>query len=153
MAHNTLDPMTALGQMLWLCTHTSNYSQIPLGSVASGFQWAIAQNAYRIYRSSDGQPLGCVCWMWLHEAHEEEVMAAMARAEYGGLDMNPEWYGGDRLWFFNYIAPFGHSNVMADDLRHRVFPGVSARAFRIDKNGKPRRFALFRNQERRAHPG
>ena len=150
MTDNVLDPMTALGQMLWLSSRASNYAQMPLGNIVSSFESAISTQQFRIYRSGDNAPLACVCWMWLHEEHEEAAIATMKAAPFGELEMQSDWVGGDRLWFFNFIAPFGHGRAVASDLRNNVFPGVSARAVRADKRGKIKHTALFRNEAPRS---
>ncbi|WP_438362834.1 toxin-activating lysine-acyltransferase [Nioella halotolerans] len=151
MTENHADPITSLAHMLWLTAQTSNISRQPIGDIASGCQFAINQGQFRIYRSAEGQPLGCVCWIWLHKEHEETAAAAMLAAPFGTMSLQEEWIGGDRLWFYNFIAPFGHARVMANDLRHSVFPGVDARALRMDKRGNLKHFALFQNVDRRTN--
>ncbi|NVK35399.1 MAG: toxin-activating lysine-acyltransferase [Rhodobacteraceae bacterium] len=149
MTETSVDPITSMAQMLWLAAQTPNFISQPLGDIASGCQFAINRGQFRIYRSAESLPLGCVCWVWLDAEHEDTAAAAMLAAPFGTVTLKEEWMGGDRLWFYNFIAPFGHARAIADDLRHRVFPGVNARALRMDKRGNLKHFALFRNVDRR----
>jgi cytolysin-activating lysine-acyltransferase len=146
MSDSFAQPFAALGEMMWLCAQAPNYREMRIGSVISGFQEAIAAGQYKIYRADNETPLACVCWFWFHEHHECEIVDILSRNPSEPLAMRPEWLGGDALWFFNFIAPFGHGRQVADDLRFNVFPGHDARAFRIDQQGRIRKFAHFQNR-------
>lgn len=136
--------MTCLGQMLWLASKTPNFSKMRLNAVVRSFELALSSGDFRIYRTGDGQPLACVCWVWLSEDTEERAIAALSSDVDGGADLDAALIGGDRLWFYNFIAPFGHARQVVRDLRRTQFPNATlAQAFRIDKEGRGRRFALF----------
>lgn len=151
MTRNAIDPMTALGQILWLCAHTTNFSQVPMKRLLNGIWQSIEAGQFRIYRSAEGQPLACVTWDWLHAEYEEEVLAAYEAMKDGVFTLKEEWRGGDQLWLATFVAPFGHAMDVSFDLRHNVFPDVpSARAIRLDKQGKPRSFSVFRNARAKA---
>ncbi|KAB7627150.1 toxin-activating lysine-acyltransferase [Alkalilimnicola sp. S0819] len=151
MIANAIDPMAALGQILWLCAQTTNFGNSPVRPLLNGVWYSIEAGQFRIYRSAEGQPLACVTWGWLHKEHEADVIAAYKAMDHGVVPLKEEWLGGDLLWLSTFVAPFGHAKDVALDLRHNVFPNVrSARAVRIDKHGKPRSFAVFRNGRAKA---
>lgn len=46
-----------------------------------------------------------------------------------------DWQSGDRIWFIDWIAPFGGTREMTRDLKENVFPNDVGRFLRM-KEGK-----------------
>lgn len=152
MTETTLDPLTALGQLLWLCSHAEKTTDEPVGTAAAGFQKAISTGDFQIYRAEDGKPFACVCWLWLREECEAEAVAAMQAGNFTPSDTEKDWFGGDRLWFFNFFAPFGHGKHIANDLCATKFPNIDPDVFPMDENGKHGEFTFFRAEVRQTEP-
>jgi len=81
-----------------------------------------------------GAPLAMVTWAWLSPEVEREVLQT------GRSLAADEWKCGNRLFFNDWIAPYGHSREVMRHLRRNVFPGISeASGLRRNKDGSVRR--------------
>ena len=81
-----------------------------------------------------GTPLAMVTWAWLSPEVEREVLQT------GRHLAADEWRCGDRLFFNDWIAPFGHSREVMHHLRRNVFRGISeASGLRRNQDGSVRR--------------
>jgi cytolysin-activating lysine-acyltransferase len=50
--------------------------------------------------------------------------------------MQPQdWQSGPALWLVDLVAPFGHIDVMLDDLRNTVFADKEVRFYKRDAQG------------------
>ena len=86
---------------------------------------------YRIFRSGD-KPIGVAFWAYVTEAVEQRLTGTDQSRK---LDPK-EWRSGDRLWLTSLIAPFGHQEVMLEDLKNSVFQGKSFKFHKRDADGK-----------------
>jgi hypothetical protein len=58
--------------------------------------------------------------------------------------MKEDWCSGRRLWVVDLVAPFGHARAVCRELRSRFRDYSSAKALRMDSEGRYRKLAEFR---------
>jgi cytolysin-activating lysine-acyltransferase len=144
MKTSSTDPFAALGQMIWVATYAPNYRGFAVDALAASLLPAIELNQFRIYRAADGRPLAFVTWALMDEAAEARVHGALAGQTAPALSL-ADWRSGERIWFVDFVAPFGHARQLCADLRRNVFPGRSARALRLDGCGEARKLGEWRS--------
>lgn len=144
MTGNHIDPYAAIGQMVWLASFAENYRSFSVERLMSALVVPVELNQFRIYSSAEGRPLAFVTWALLSEEAERRHLSANNGAHIPIVRME-DWRSGDRFWFIDLVAPFGHARQVASDLRRNVFPGRSARALRLDKGGVPKKYGAWRS--------
>lgn len=89
---------------------------------------------YRLYRRKF-KPVAFVSWAWLTENAENGYTT-------GTRLLQPEdWNSGDRLWFIDFVAPFGGVKRLVADLRNGPFKHHrSAMSLRRNADGSVRSF-------------
>lgn len=116
--------MTLLGEVVWLMAHSKVHQEWPIASV---FQWAIpaiSLKQCRLYRKN-GRPVAYVAWAYLSKEVEESYV------------LNPQslqpkdWKSGNRGWLIDWIAPFGDTAAVVNDLRTTIFKDEMGRALRV----------------------
>lgn len=119
-----------LGSLLHLAMQSPLHRQYTLDELEEQFVSSLLHDQFRYYEVA-GSPVGFVNWAWL----TDQVAERYSTGEYTlSLD---EWQGGSRLWFPEFIAPFGHTRAMVRDLRTHVFAkGTPAKALRITPEGE-----------------
>jgi cytolysin-activating lysine-acyltransferase len=61
--------------------------------------------------------------------------------------LNPsEWVGGNKLWFPEFIAPFGHARLIIEDLRTHVFPNHQAKGLKVNPDGTLKGIMRYRGK-------
>ena len=121
-----------LGEVLWLCLHSRVHWRYELGRFQSQVLPSIVLDQFRIYHQG-GKPIGFANWAWV----SEDTLAKLCGGDYE-LESG-DWKSGDRLWFPELIAPFGHGRYVVRDLVRSVFP--RARHGRIVAYGRRNRVA------------
>ncbi len=86
-------------------------------------------NQYRIYHDAKKRPVGFVSWAMLSDKSEDKFLN---KSEKLTLE---EWNSGDKIYIMEFIAPFGHAQKIAEDLKKR-YPNHKAHAVRYDTTGK-----------------
>ncbi len=86
-------------------------------------------NQYRIYHDAKKRPVGFVSWAMLSKEAEDKFLnhATPLTLE--------EWASGDKIYIMEFIAPYGHAQKIAADLKKR-YPKHKAHAVRYDTTGK-----------------
>lgn len=136
--------MADLGRMAWLAARADIYRERSVHSLLEWLSVPVALGQYRIYAAADGRPLAFVTWALL-DAEAECRHLALARGAAAEIDPRRDWSSGDRIWFLDLVAPFGHCRQVCADLRRNVFPGRSARTLRIGPEARPARLGAFQN--------
>jgi cytolysin-activating lysine-acyltransferase len=105
----------ALGAAAWLWMHSSMHRSLPLATINALLLPAIKRRQFLIASEGD-QPVFYTAWALF------DVQAERRYLERSAVHMPVEdWSSGDRLWFLDWIAPFGHSRVMARLLAGGMF--------------------------------
>ncbi|MGK7879725.1 MAG: toxin-activating lysine-acyltransferase [Crocosphaera sp.] len=120
-------------QLIGSITHLMMSSELHLSyqivDIAERFIPSLIHNQFRYYEMN-GSPIGFVNWAWLRDEIEEKFMT-------GDYVLKvDEWQGGKKLWFPEFIAPFGHARYIIRDLRTNVLPkGTPAKSFKVRPDG------------------
>lgn len=119
--------MSMLGDVVWLMAHSKLHKEWPMVSI---FQWvvpALVHKQCRLYRR-DGRPVAYVAWARMSKEVEEAYVL-------NPRSLNPkDWTSGDRGWLVDWIAPFGDSAMVMQDLREGLFKDEVGRALRVKPN-------------------
>jgi len=87
---------------------------------------AVAHQSNLVF--SEGPRLvGYISWACLTEENEAKYIANPHQL------LLRDWVGGDRLWFIDLIAPYGHLGQMVRHLKTHRFPTQTGRFMRVKK--------------------
>lgn len=126
-----------LGSITWLMMQSPLHKSYTLRELESRILPSLMHDQFRYYQI-DGQPVGFLNWAWL----SADIEAQYQTGEYQLLF--PEWKGGDRLWYPEFIAPFGYARHIVKDIRKNIFTkGTPAKALRVDAEGNLRSIAKY----------
>jgi cytolysin-activating lysine-acyltransferase len=118
-----------LGGISMLMLNSPLHRQYNILDIETRFVPSLIHNQFRYYEIA-GRPVGFVNWAWLSDEVEQKFMTAKYELTHD------EWKSGDRLWFPEFVAPFGHARYIIKDLRTNVLPkGTPAKSFRINPDG------------------
>ncbi len=87
----------------------------------------------RFWLSPDGIPVAFATWAFLTADCEEEVLRT------GRALRDDEWTAGHRLFFNDWVSPYGHLREVVHDMTHHVFPDHVATSLRRHTDGSKRR--------------
>lgn len=113
---------TALGCATWLWMHSKAHRDAPLHSLSSLLLPALKHRQF-VLGSEGGKPVFFVSWLNLSVDAEQRYLSN-APIELDEAD----WNSGERLWFNDWVAPFGHTAALTRLLTHRLFHNRCARA-------------------------
>ena len=123
-AQGEVTNMSMLGEIVWLMAHSKLHQEWPIASI---FQWVMPALMYkqcRLYRRN-GRPVAYVAWARMSKEVEEAYVL-------NPKSLQPkDWTGGDRGWLVDWIAPFGDSASVIQDLREGIFKDEVGRALRV----------------------
>jgi cytolysin-activating lysine-acyltransferase len=120
----------ALGEILWLFSHSSLHRRWRLADLELFVFPALKTDRYKIYKR-DGGPIGYVSVALLSKTVEDRWLA-------GGYLLQPEdWISGNRPWIMDFVVPFGDIVQVRRQLaREPEVAGKLIRALRPNKGGK-----------------
>ena len=111
------DEAFVLGSAVWLWMHSPMHRETPLLALQDVLLPAIRHKQFAMMIDNN-RPVAWVSWAWLNEDTE----ACYLQQDVMHLSTD-EWASGGRLWFIDWIAPFGHTRLMHTWLRGRLFAG------------------------------
>lgn len=114
-AHNFSHPHSALGAMAWLMQHADYHRRWSLHAVNVDIVSAIVLGQYRIYHTSEGEPIGFVTWAYVSN-EVKDILVHRRRPM-----TREDWRSGDLLMFNDFVAPFGHGRWIVNELRSTLF--------------------------------
>ncbi|WP_249672142.1 toxin-activating lysine-acyltransferase [Pseudomonas abieticivorans] len=105
----------ALGCAVWLWMHSKAHRDMPLHALNKLLLPALRQRQFMI-GSQQGRPVFYVSWSYFSAEAERRYLdnAALELPEH-------DWNSGERMWFHDWVAPFGHSTQVARLLQRRFF--------------------------------
>ena len=112
------------GSAAWLWMHSKNHCQLPLLALNDLLLPAIRLHQFLLVvevLETGSRPVAYLAWANLN-AQTESRYISNPRA---GLSAN-DWNSGDRMWFTDYFAPFGHVGRL-HKLGQSVMKNASAR--------------------------
>jgi cytolysin-activating lysine-acyltransferase len=126
-----------LGSTVWLWMNSPNHNELPLNALSVALLPAIKQRQF-ILASQAGRPIFFVSWAML------SLEAELRYLETHQLLMTPEdWQSGDRMWFIDWVAPFGHTQEVFEILRRNFLKDVFARSLYHRASERGRRIQHF----------
>ena len=129
----SIDYYTSVGYALELLAQSEYHRQFKVGDYfCTEILPPLGCNQARFYVTSEGLPTGMVTWAWLSEEVEREVHATGRALKQG------EWSGGDRLFFNDWITPYGNIKEALHDMTHHHFPNEVATSLRRRHDGSMR---------------
>lgn len=85
-----------------------------------------------------GRPIFFLSWAWMSEEAERRYLTQETV-----VLPEEDWCNGDRMWFRDFIAPFGHAEALFRLVREEIFPHHVARFLWHRGNEKGRRIKTF----------
>lgn len=129
-----LDYYASVGYALELLSKSPYHRQHRLGDYfRAEVLPAIWTNQVRFYVTKAYVPTAMVTWAWLSEEVERDVHAK------GRALTHPEWKSGTRLFFNDWITPYGNIKDVLRDMTHNIFPDEVATSLRRNPDGTVRR--------------
>ena len=116
-----------LGDILTLMTASDTHQDYRIQHFAQLVLPPVQHDQFRIYHDTNQRPVGFVSWAKLSEEAEQRLLSRRETLR------ESDWNSGDKMYFMEFLAPFGHIKQMVHDLRQR-FPKQKAYALRFDKN-------------------
>ncbi|GKX57151.1 hemolysin C [Leminorella grimontii] len=112
-----VDEAFILGSAVWLWMHSPLHRETPLLALQDVLLPAIKHRQF-VMAFENNRPVFYLSWAKLNEATESRYLQkdVMHLA-------TSEWDSGERLWFIDWIAPFGHTRAMNNWVRSRLFAG------------------------------
>ena len=138
-----LEASAALGHFTLLSMRSPVHRRWAVDDLATNFLPPIGYGQYQIYRAGK-QIVGVLTWAWLDEATEAKLLK-------DGLTPPPEaWRSGDRLWFIDFLAPYGHARAIAHHFMTNLMPAESGRGLRRRPGGHVYRIGTWRWRRKQA---
>lgn len=118
-----------LGDIVTLMTQSPTHANYKIQHFSSVVLPPVQLNQFRIYHDAKKRPVGFVSWAMLSKEVEDKFLnhATPLTLE--------EWASGDIIYIMEFIAPHGHAQKIAADLKKR-YPNHKAHAVRYDTTGK-----------------
>ena len=130
----SIDYFASVGYALELLAQSPYHRQHTLGDYfRAEVLPALWAGQCRFYVTQEGLPTAMVTWAWLSEDVEREIHAS------GRSLSRSEWACGDRLFFNDWITPYGNIREVAHDMTHNIFPDQIATSLRRNMDGSVRR--------------
>jgi len=111
-----------LGSAVWLWMHSATHKEIPLMDLPVILLPAIKHGQF-VLALEKGKPVFFLSWAEMNEVAEARYLDAPP--ELMPLD---DWHCGDRIWFLDWLAPFGHSKKMTRFLKRILFASQCGRS-------------------------
>jgi cytolysin-activating lysine-acyltransferase len=124
----TKEPIQMMSSVIWLMLHSPLHRQYSIALFEKQIMPSLMHNQFRYYEQG-GRPIGFVNWAWLTDEVEERFQTTKY------LLSPSEWVAGNKLWFPEFIAPFGQARLIIKDLRTNFFPNHEAKALRVKYDG------------------
>ncbi|MET0612391.1 MAG: toxin-activating lysine-acyltransferase [Pseudomonas caspiana] len=119
-----------LGSVTWLWMHSKAHRDAPLHALPTLLLPALKHRQF-VLIIEHGKPVFYLSWLNLDEATERRYL------QHSPLSLTEsDWNTGERLWFNDWIAPFGHTAIVKRLLQRHLFANRCARA--LDHRGEER---------------
>ena len=128
---NGTSEAAVFGSVVWLWMHSKSHRNAPLNLLSTLLMPAIKRRQF-VLVSEHGKPVFYLAWASLNEEAEHRYLTNPPHHM-----REEDWVSGDRVWFLDWVAPFGHSARMRILTTRRLFPGWCGRSLyhRGDQRG------------------
>ena len=127
-----------LGSVVWLWMHSAAHRNAPLHMLSALLLPAI-KNRQFVLASESGKPVFYLSWASLSEDSERRYLRNPPQCMPA-----EDWASGERVWFLDWVAPFGHSLRLRSLMTRRLFPSWCARMLYHRGEAKGLRIKTFR---------
>lgn len=128
---STSSSINLLGQVTWLWLNSPLQKDWPLHLLSTNVIPAITHKQFLLLKQDEFAVAYC-SWALLDQKTEKCYLA-----DPHSLNLE-DWTSGNRMWIVDWVAPFGHTFVLYQQMRSR-FPDAIARALRVDPHTKTAR--------------
>lgn len=111
-----------LGSAVWLWMNSDAHNKLPLHSLSAALLPAIKRRQF-ILAIEGTKPVFFVSWAMLSPEAEQRHLTTHQL-----LMPLEDWLSGDRMWFIDWVAPFGHTQIAFDVLRKQYLKDLRARS-------------------------
>lgn len=132
-----LSEAEVLGASVWLWMHSLNHRDAPLHVLPVVLLPIIKRQQYVLIEEK-GRPIFFLSWAWMSEEAERRYLTQETV-----VLPEEDWCNGDRMWFRDFIAPFGRAEALFRLVREEIFPHHVARFLWHRGNEKGRRIKTF----------
>ena len=122
LIEQTWSEAEVLGSAVWLWMHSSSHRHTSLDALPALLLPAIKHRQF-ILAAEAGRPVFYLSWANLNAQTEQQFIQ---RHQIHMKDA--EWNSGDRMWIFDWVAPFGHTMTMGGMLFCQLFANRCWRA-------------------------
>ena len=127
LTSSAFDPMAALGMATWLWSQSPLHADWPSKLLARSIWPAIVHRQFMLGRDPDRQPVAYVSWACLDEERERQYLRSPSSLA------QDDWVSGDRIWFVEWIAPWGGTRAVARKIEHDIFPDRTGHSLHVKK--------------------
>ncbi len=110
-----------LGSAVWLWMHGKSHRNLPLHTLPVLLLPAIKYKQF-ILASENGRPIFYISWANMSLEAEGRYLR-----QHPVMMREADWISGDRMWFLDWVAPFGHTRIMHGLLLQHLFANRLAR--------------------------
>lgn len=115
LIQQTWSEAEVLGSAVWLWMQSQPHQNLPLNTLSALLMPAIKHRQF-VIASQAGRPVFYVSWANFSEEAEERYL------QQHPIHMpNTDWNSGDRGWFLDWVAPFGHTRSMVRLMEQQLF--------------------------------
>jgi cytolysin-activating lysine-acyltransferase len=127
-----------LGAAVWLWMHSCAHRDARLHTLSTLLLPAIANGQFVLASEAD-RPVAYVSWA-MFDTESEACYLKNPRSRLPDAG----WSSGDRMWFLDWVVPFGHARAMRDLLANVLFRDRCARALHHTGGRQGRRILKYR---------
>lgn len=122
-----------LGEVTSLLMVSKVHRKFQVRDIADIIMPALNLNQFKIYRNKNKQPIGLVTWARFSDAVEKEYLSGKV------VLSESELQSGNQIYITDFIAPFGHTKKIIDDMLKTTFIKDEVNAIRFTEQGKSRK--------------
>ncbi|WP_392562372.1 toxin-activating lysine-acyltransferase [Orbus sturtevantii] len=130
------------GSAVWLWMHSEFHKEIPLYMLPTLLLPAIKKQQF-VLGTKAGKPIFFTSWAWMNEASEKKYLLAKNSLTLTDAD----WNSGSRIWFIDWVAPFGDSKHVSDMILSDMFANSCMRSLYHKGNKGGIRVKFYRGKQ------
>jgi len=124
--------LLSIGKLQFLASFCPLHQKMPAHALARIFYPALNNGCVRFFENENGHTAAALIWARLSSDVSDRLLRT------GTLPTQSEWTSGDKLWFLDLLAPFGHGRIVARTIA-RSPPEEPFWFARIDQSGALRK--------------
>jgi cytolysin-activating lysine-acyltransferase len=124
------NPIHIFGTISWLWTKSPMHQTWAIQSFSQYVWPAMMNRQFLLARDQKNGPMAYVSWAKFNAETEKKYLRNVNSIE------PSDWNSGDRIWFIDWIAPFGGSRRVAKKIEYDIFPNDAGHSIRAKMNSK-----------------